>query len=153
MGNRIEIEKNGFNVPIGELDFFFSTSETSLMSFYDKVGEAEKTENELTKKYQGIDMGELESDDLEKSKEQAMNAIAVLKEEVKYKYDIILGEGTFEQLHNIYDLWQLDGTYPRVVNYMTEGIEKYFDDKQKNNVTIMDDYLKKQAKKKKKKKV
>ena len=153
MTNRIEIEKSGFNVPIGELDFFFSTSETSLMSFYDKVGEAEKTESELTKKYQGIDMGELESDNLEKSKEQATNALAVLKEEVKYKYDIILGEGTFEQLHKIYDLWQLDETYPKVINYMTVGIEKYFDDKQKNNVTIMDDYLKKQAKKKKKKKV
>lgn len=149
MTKRIDIKKSGFNVPIGELDFFFSTAEDNLMAFYDKMETAPQKELAIAEKYSEVDTDKLEGDDVEESHKQAKKGLSVMREETAFKYDVILGEGTFDELNKIYDLWALEDTYPKVVEYIVDGINKYFDGKTKSNKKVMEEYIKKQSKKKK----
>lgn len=84
-----QLERSGFPIKIGELEFFFGTEVEELLRFYDVQDELEVKQRELSKQQE-----ELENID-NSTKEYGLLQVNLLKEVLKAKYDALLGDGSF----------------------------------------------------------
>lgn len=78
MAIKIQTQQTGIPIEIGPLKFTFDTSDENIKKFFKKAAELEKLEN----KENIIDLDSL-------------------KEDIKLGFDVILGEGAFEQIYNL----------------------------------------------------
>lgn len=150
MTKGIEIKKSGFNVPIGTINVFFSTSVENLSRLKDSVAKLEAQEEELVNEFLSVDTDKLNSDNADESNKELDKGLKAYEDIVRLNYDGILGEGTYDQLLSEYDLWSLEDAYPRVVGYIEKEVEKFFESRTANKNKVLDDFHKKQAKKRKK---
>ncbi len=142
-----QLEKKGFPVNIGEVEFFFGTTPEELTRFFDVQAEFDEKVKELKQQLKQIKNIE------QPEKEDAIKIIALTKDLAKAEYDSLFGEGAFEKIYSVYpDSEQLIELFDPISFEIAEAIEKEAL-KRKDSVSKKKaDLLKKKALKNKKKK-
>lgn len=87
-----QIEKKGFPINIGEVEFFFGTTPEELTRFFDTQAEFEEQVKELKQQLKQIKNIE------QPEKEDAVKIINLTKSLAKAEYDSLLGEGSLKNL-------------------------------------------------------
>ncbi|MCO5468794.1 hypothetical protein NG876_12560 [Enterococcus faecium] len=142
-----QLERSGFPIKIGELEFFFGTEVEELLRFFDVQDELEVKQKELSKQQE-----ELKNID-NSTKEYGLLQINLLKEVLKAKYDALLGDGSFAKLYGKYPyISQLDSLFDTLEFEVAEEIEREATKRQNEVIKRKNDLLKKKALKNKKKK-
>lgn len=142
-----QLERSGFPIKIGELEFFFGTTTEELTRFFDVQEEFELKAKECQLKLDSIK-------NIEKpTKKDTLLIIELSKELATCEYDALLGIGAFEKIYEKYpDVEQLLDLFDPISFEVAEAIEK---EALKRKDTISKkkaDLLKKKALKNKKKK-
>lgn len=149
MTNKVsfQLEKKGFPVNIGDLEFFFGTTTEELTRFFDVQAEFEEHVKELKQQLKQIK--NIDTPD----KEDALRIISLTKELAKAEYDSLLGEGSFERIYSTYpDAEQLIELYDPIAFEVAGAIEKEALKRKDTLSKKKADLLKKKALKNKKKK-
>ena len=89
-----QIEKKGFPINIGEVEFFFGTTPEELTRFFDTQAEFEEQVKELKQQLKQIKNIE------QPEKEDAIKIIDLTKSLAKAEYDSLLGKGSFEKIYS-----------------------------------------------------
>lgn len=142
-----QIEKRGFSIKIGELEFFFGTTVEELTRFFDAQEEYESKVKECEKKLKSIK-------NIEQPTKEDMLLIVELSEELAtVKYDVLLGEGAFKKIYEKYtDIEQLLYLFETLEFEVAEKIASESAKRQDAISKKKADLLKKKALKNKKKK-
>lgn len=115
----IKVERTGFPIKIGELDFFFGTTPEELTRFFDVQEEFEAKAKKCQEKLKLIKNVEVPT------KEDTLLIIELTKELATCEYDSLLGEGTFEKIYSVYpDVEQLINLFDSISFEVAEAIEK-----------------------------
>ncbi|MGH1757311.1 hypothetical protein [Enterococcus hirae] len=142
-----QIEKRGFPIKIGELEFFFGTTVEELTRFFDAQEEYEAKVKECEEKLKSIKNID------QPTKEDTLLIVELSEELATVKYDALLGEGAFKEIYEKYtDIEQLLDLFETLE---FEVAEKIADESAKRQDTVSKkkaDLLKKKALKNKKKK-
>ncbi|EGP5670176.1 hypothetical protein DSH57_00795 [Enterococcus faecium] len=149
MTNKVsfQLEKKGFPVNIGDLEFFFGTTTEELTRFFDVQAEFEEHVKELKQQLKQIK--NIDTPD----KEDALRIISLTKELAKAEYDSLLGEGSFERIYSTYsDAEQLIELFDPIAFEVAGAIEKEALKRKDTLSKKKADLLKKKALKNKKKK-
>lgn len=100
---KFELQREGFPIEIGGVEFFFGTSAEELKTFFVKQQEADAKRESLNKEIQAIEsFGEVDQEDpeqIEQLHENITKAVEVTKKIAKIDYDALLGEGSFERIY------------------------------------------------------
>lgn len=97
-----QIEKRGFPIKIGELEFFFGTTVEELTRFFDAQEEYEAEVKECEEKLKSIKNID------QPTKEDTLLIVELSEELATVKYDALLGEGAFKEIYEKYtDIEQL----------------------------------------------
>lgn len=143
---KFDIKRSGFDVVIGEVNFFFSTSEDNLLRLIDWE---EISGNQM--RLIDDELGKFNLENMEEP-EEFKQALNVAKSKVKMLYDDLLGEGSFDKLYAAYpDLIQLYTVYQDVLNGVLEEMEKIATENKKKSSLKVEKLKEKAAKKKKSK--
>ncbi|AUB52037.1 hypothetical protein EM4838_03170 [Enterococcus mundtii] len=149
MSNKLsfQLEKKGFPVKIGELEFFFGTTTEELTRFFDVQSEFDERAKELKNQLKQIKNTD------KPDKEDTLQILRISKELAKAEYDALLGEGSFEKIYSVYrDVEQLIDLFDPISFEVAEAIEKEAV-KRKDSITKKkSELMKKRALKNKKKK-
>ena len=97
----IDIQRSGFPIKIGEVSRWFDTSAEALVRFFDLEEEATKRLNEFEKQVIESNIGK----DIEEKQvtiETAQRAVELEKTFLGIQYDLLFGDGTFEELYRHY---------------------------------------------------
>ena len=142
-----QIEKKGFPINIGEVEFFFGTTPEELTRFFDTQAEFEEQVKELKQQLKQIkNIEQLE-------KEDAIKIIDLTKSLAKAEYDSLLGKGSFEKIYSVYrDVEQLIDLFDPISFEVADAIEKEALKRKDTLSKKKADLLKKKALKNKKKK-
>lgn len=149
MSNKLsfQLEKKGFPVKLGELEFFFGTTTEELTRFFDVQSEFDERAKELKNQLKQIKNTD------KPDKEDTLQILRISKELAKAEYDALLGEGSFEKIYSVYpDVEQLIDLFDPISFEVAEAIEKEAL-KRKDSITKKkSELMKKRALKNKKKK-
>lgn len=146
MTKRITIEQTGFDVPIGDLDFFFSTAEEDLVKFFDDIKFIEEFSDGLDKEMADLHEKSKDVESLDEKKEFSLAMLDVRKRATKVPYDLLLGVGAFDKLNDLYSVTALLDTFPKVMTYVTDEIDKYTKKRQTADNQLIEQYRKKKKK-------
>lgn len=149
MANKLsfQIEKKGFPINIGEVEFFFRTTPEELTRFFDIQAELEEQVKNLKQQLKQIKNIE------QPEKEDTLKIIALTKDLAKVEYDSLLGEGSFEKIYSVYpDANQLVDLFDPIAFEVAEAIEREALKRKDTLSKKKADLLKKKALKNKKKK-
>lgn len=124
----VGVELSGFPVLVGSEKFFFSTAEENVERFL----EFQKNPEAYVAKVQAIadstditDKDFKTADDLP-TVEEYREYVGSQKEALTIMYDIMLGEGAFDRLYNVYhDSMALAKIMGAVIDTIGVGLEKY----------------------------
>lgn len=150
-GFSINVDKTGFPVSVGEVEFWFDSSIEGLENFLNADKVVETRLEEVKKKAKGINIPEItefEVSDIDPK--FSKQAIALKKEVVGITYDVLLGEGAFDKIYKTYpDVFELE----RIINPLQKGISESIQEQEearlKETKAIESEYLNKKQQKKK----
>ncbi|EIP8061040.1 hypothetical protein Q1H93_002440 [Enterococcus faecalis] len=141
------IEKRGFPIKIGELEFFFGTTVEELTRFFDAQEEYEAKVKECEEKLKSIKNID------QPTKEDTLLIVELSEELATVKYDALLGEGAFKEIYEKYtDIEQLLDLFETLEFEVAEKIANESAKRQDAVSKKKADLLKKKALKNKKKK-
>ncbi|HGF8314846.1 hypothetical protein E5348_04635 [Enterococcus hirae] len=142
-----QIEKRGFPIKIGELEFFFGTTVEELTRFFDAQEEYEAKVKECEEKLKSIKNID------QPTKEDTLLIVELSEELATVKYDALLGEGAFKEIYEKYtDIEQLLDLFEALEFEVAEKIANESAKRQDTVSKKKADLLKKKALKNKKKK-
>ncbi|HFC9436979.1 TPA: hypothetical protein ACF1UP_001751 [Enterococcus hirae] len=142
-----QIEKRGFPIKIGELEFFFETTVEELTRFFDAQEEYEAKVKECEEKLKSIKNID------QPTKEDTLLIVELSEELATVKYDALLGEGAFKEIYEKYtDIEQLLDLFETLEFEVAEKIANESAKRQDAVSKKKADLLKKKALKNKKKK-
>ncbi|MDN3074143.1 hypothetical protein [Enterococcus faecalis] len=142
-----KIEKRGFPIKIGELEFFFGTTVEELTRFFDAQEEYEAKVKECEEKLKSIKNID------QPTKEDTLLIVELSEELATVKYDALLGEGAFKEIYEKYtDIEQLLDLFETLEFEVAEKIANESAKRQDVVSKKKADLLKKKALKNKKKK-
>ncbi|BDC76505.1 hypothetical protein [Enterococcus faecalis] len=142
-----QIEKRGFPIKIGELEFFFGTTVEELTRFFDAQEEYEAKVKECEEKLKSIKNID------QPTKEDTLLIVELSEELATVKYDALLGEGAFKEIYEKYtDIEQLLDLFETLEFEVAEKIANESAKRQDAVSKKKADLLKKKALKNKKKK-
>ncbi|HAP5650582.1 TPA: hypothetical protein IU076_000530 [Enterococcus faecalis] len=142
-----QIEKRGFPIKIGELEFFFGTTVEELTRFFDAQEEYESKVKECEEKLKSIKNID------QPTKEDTLLIVELSEELATVKYDALLGEGAFKEIYEKYtDIEQLLDLFETLEFEVAEKIANESAKRQDAVSKKKADLLKKKALKNKKKK-
>ncbi|HBC2896089.1 hypothetical protein IGK80_002338 [Enterococcus sp. DIV0609] len=142
-----QIEKRGFPIKIGELEFFFGTTVEELTRFFDAQEEYEAKVKECEEKLKSIRNID------QPTKEDTLLIVELSEELATVKYDALLGEGAFKEIYEKYtDIEQLLDLFETLEFEVAEKIANESAKRQDAVSKKKADLLKKKALKNKKKK-
>ncbi|EGO2586394.1 hypothetical protein IHC39_000935 [Enterococcus faecalis] len=142
-----QIEKRGFPIKIGELEFFFGTTVEELTRFFDAQEEYEAKVKECEEKLKSIKNID------QPTKEDTLLIVELSEELATVKYDALLGEGAFKEIYEKYtDIEQLLNLFETLEFEVAEKIANESAKRQDAVSKKKADLLKKKALKNKKKK-
>lgn len=153
---KFELQKNGFPITIGSVEFFFETSSEKIKEFFDRLEkydlESEKLRAELAELDGAPDLDEEDATKwLSKAKEEAVTALDLTKRVATISYDSLLGEGSFNKIYDTFDdVTKLFEIFPIIEDAVADAI---IDNAEVRNDTLNKkraEILKKKAAKRKK---
>ena len=153
---KFELQKNGFPITIGSVEFFFETSSEKIKEFFDRLEkydlESEKLRAELAELDGAPDLDEEDATKwLSKAKEEAVTALDLTKRVATISYDSLLGEGSFNKIYDTFDdVTMLFEIFPIIDDAVADAI---IDNAEVRNDTLNKkraEILKKKAAKRKK---
>ncbi|MTN76952.1 hypothetical protein GMB45_16155, partial [Turicibacter sanguinis] len=101
MSISIEIQKSGFPIKLGTVERWFDTSAESLTRFHDMETEATKRLNEFQRQIVESNIGkDIEEDNI--TIDTVKGAVDLEKKYLEIQYDLLLGDGTFAELYDLY---------------------------------------------------
>lgn len=123
----INIERSGFPIKIGEVEFWFDTSAEALTKFVDIPQKINNRFNEYQKELlERSNAGEF--DDVKEGvvdAKVAQQAIEMEKKLLEIKYDAFFGDGTFAKLYEKYpDYLALENALEQVDELVAKELEK-----------------------------
>lgn len=123
----INIERSGFPIKIGEVEFWFDTSTEALVKFADVPQKINDRFNEYQKELvERSNSGEF--DDVKEGvidAKVAQQAIEMEKKLLEIKYDAFFGDGTFAKLYEKYpDYLALENALEQVDELVAKELEK-----------------------------
>lgn len=131
MSVTVDIQRSGFPVKIGTVERWFETSAESLMRFENMEEEALKRLNEFQK--QVIDSNldkDLEAETI--TMDTLKGAIELEKKFLEIQYDLLLGDGTFAELYELYPDYQaLENTLEAVATLISNKLEELAEERKK----------------------
>lgn len=114
----LDINRKGFPIKIGNIEFFFSTTLEDLTRFFD-------LQDEVEKKLSPLEMKLNDMKDSTETSDKANRFIEISKEITKIQYDGLLGEGSFNTIYKEYkDIEQLSGIFEELALNVAKTIEK-----------------------------
>lgn len=138
-----ELERKGFPVTIGGVEFFFGTTMEELREFYDKQEEYEIKRKELE-----LETANLPDD--ETDIEVTDQRIRLLEKIVSLDYDTLLGEGSFAKIYEKNkDLEQLQSLFDVISDAIEHKLNSLAAEQQKKNDEKISKMLEKKNKKRK----
>ena len=153
---KFELQKNGFPITIGSVEFFFETSSEKIKEFFDRLEkydlESEKLRAELAELDGAPDLDEEDATKwLSKAKEEAVTALDLTKRVATISYDSLMGEGSFNKIYDTFDdVTKLFEIFPIIEDAVADAI---IDNAEVRNDTLNKkraEILKKKAAKRKK---
>lgn len=145
---KIDIQRTGFPVKIGEIELWFDSSLENLKRFLNVEEIAKKQLKEAQEKAKHVHFPEeikLENLDME----VIDVAFDVNKEFIAAQYDIIFGDGTFKKIYKKYpDIFALENALDPLGSAIAERIEKLEEKRVEKVEKVKKEALKKQASKK-----
>lgn len=151
-GIKIDIERSGFPVKIGEIELWFDTSIENLKTFFNIEEKLKERLKKAEEKAKNMEIpNEVKPEDVNTIGEEVIDAVFDYnKEFVKAQYDIIFGDGTFDKIYKKYpDIAQLE----RIINVLGVEIAKKIEEEEKERSKLVEkrknEYLNKKAQKKK----
>jgi hypothetical protein len=150
-GINIPIKKAGFPVKIGDVELWFDDSIESISDYWIRD---EKAKKDLENLYERIEKSGLnEVDETNINKDKYDETVALKKEELRIKYDALLGEGAFQKIYeNHSDVRELIAIYEpieeAISRVIVERMESYEAERKKEFESKKEDYLNKKQKKK-----
>ena len=153
---KFELQKNGFPITIGSVEFFFETSSEKIKEFFERLEkydlESEKLRAELAELDGAPDLDEEDATKwLSKAKEEAVTALDLTKRVATLSYDSLLGEGSFNKIYDTFDdVTKLFEIFPIIEDAVADAI---IDNAEVRNDTLNKkraEILKKKAAKRKK---
>ena len=153
---KFELQKNGFPITIGSVEFFFETSSEKIKEIFDRLEkydlESEKLRAELAELDGAPDLDEEDATKwLSKAKEEAVTALDLTKRVATISYDSLLGEGSFNKIYDTFDdVTKLFEIFPIIEDAVADAI---IDNAEVRNDTLNKkraEILKKKAAKRKK---
>lgn len=153
---KFELQKNGFPITIGSVEFFFETSSEKIKEFFERLEkydlESEKLRTELAELDGAPDLDEEDTVKwLAKAKEEATAGLDLTKRVATISYDSLLGEGSFDKIYETFDdVTKLFEIFPVIEDAVADAI---IDNAEVRNDTLNKkraEILKKKAAKRKK---
>ncbi|MEW8974110.1 MAG: hypothetical protein AB2375_07935 [Tissierellaceae bacterium] len=146
---KIDIQRTGFPVKIGDLELWFDSSLENLRTFFNIEEVAQEKLKEAQAKAKHIhfpdDIEEVEDIDV-KTVDAAFD---VTKEWIATQYDIIFGDGAFKKIYKQYpDIIALENALDPIGIAIANRIEELESERVKEFDKKKKEYLKKKAKKK-----
>lgn len=149
----INIERSGFPIKIGEVEFWFDTSNEALVKFAEVPQQINDRFNEYQKELvERSSAGEFDDvkDGIVDAK-VAQQAIEMEKKLLEIKYDAFFGDGTFAKLYEKYpDYLALENALEQVDELVAKELEKIQKERAKKVNERTSQYLQKAEKKKRK---
>lgn len=151
---KIDVERSGFPVTIGEVELWFDSSIENLKNFMNIEEVARKRLNEISEKAEHIHFPEeltLENQD-EIDDEDIEEVFGMHKEFVAIQYDIMFGDGAFKKLYEVYeDIHALERILESVGQAVAERIDEEIEIRENEYKNQRSDLLEKKMQKQKKK--
>ncbi|RST57681.1 hypothetical protein D5F11_021720 [Siminovitchia terrae] len=150
-GIDIPIKRAGFPVKIGEVEIWFDDRIEAISDFWDRDEKAREQLEELDEKIEKSQLKDIDETNVDR--EAYNSTFDFKKEELKIRYDSLLGEGTFEQIYSRYpDIRELMSIYEpleeAIVEIVVDRMQTYEKERKKEFESKKKEYLKKKAKKK-----
>lgn len=149
----INIERSGFPINIGEVEFWFDTSAEALTKFIDIPqqinGRFNEYQKELVERYNAGEFDEVKEGVVDAK--VAQQAIEMEKKLLEIKYDVFFGDGTFAKLYEKYpDYLALENALEQVDELVAKELEKIQKERADKVNERTSQYLQKSEKKKRK---
>lgn len=148
---KIDIQRTGFPVKLGDLELWFDSSLENLRSFFNIDEIAQEKLKEAQKKAKHIHFpGDIDIDNIENIDTKTVDAaIDVNKEFIAAQYDIIFGDGVFKKIYKKYpDILALEQALDPIGLAIAAKIEEMEVERTKLIEDKRREYLNKKAKKK-----
>jgi hypothetical protein len=142
---KIDIERSGFPVTIGDVDLFFESTFESLKRFL-SIDDAVKERAALIDKM--VDELPDMDDPKNMTGETFDKATELVKAQAELSYDLTFGEGTFKRLYKKYpDVWALQEAYDYASIAIADRLVEYAEERTYRMEQAQKDALEKKRKK------
>lgn len=123
-GLSIDVKRTGFPVTIGGVELWFDTSNERLAEFFDMEAEAERKLTEFQKEVVQSNIGkDIEENSI--TKDTVLGAVELEKKLLEIQYDLLLGDGTFAKLYEVFPDYQaLENTFEQVCFLIEEKLKE-----------------------------
>lgn len=139
----IKLEREGFPIVIGEVEFFFGTSIEDLQRFFSVQEELERSLAKI-----GENQNEISEESTAADVQQSIDFVT---EKVRLQYDALLGEGSFEKIYSVFPYVDvLAEQYDVIAFSIADRIEKETEKRKDRFNKKKAELLKNKARKKKK---
>jgi hypothetical protein len=148
---KIDIQRTGFPVKIGDLELWFDSSLENLRTFFNIEEVAQEKLKEAQDKAKHIHFPDnIDVNDIENIDVKTIDAaFDVNKEFIAAQYDIIFGDGAFKKIYKQYpDIIALENALDLIGIAIANRIEELESERAKEFDKKKKEYLKKKAKKK-----
>jgi len=124
-GIQIDLKRTGFPVKIGTVELWFDNSYENL----DKLLKVEELEKEKTKalnnRAKNLQLPTIENGVNDKTIKALGDAAEIKKELIMNQYDVLFGDGAFQNLYEVYpDIIALDDALTHVCSKIEQTIDK-----------------------------
>lgn len=146
---KVDIQRTGFFVSIGVLEFWFDSSLEGLRQFFNVEKIAQEKLQEAEELAQHIHFPEEIGSDLEDVDiENVDKALDLHREYIAVQYDIVLGEGAFKTIYSKYpDILSLENAFDPLCFAIAERIEEQEKERIERVEEKKREYLEKKRKK------
>lgn len=151
-GIKIDIERSGFPVKIGEIELWFDMSMENMVNFFNIDEKLKERLKKAEEKVKGVELpDEVNPDDIGELDQNVIDAVFDYnKEFIKAQYDIIFGDGTFDKIYSKYpDIAQLE----RIINVLGVEVAKKIEEEEAKRSKLVQqrkiEYLNKKKQKQK----
>lgn len=146
---KVDLNRTGFPVTIGEMEIWFDSSLENLRSFFNVEELAQKKLKKAQEKARHIHFPEVIKD-IKNIKVETIDTILDLnKEYIAIQYDIIFGDGMFKKIYKKYpDILALEDA----LEIVSKNIAKRIDEQEKERTGLVEEKKEMYLNKKKQKK-
>lgn len=147
---KIDVERTGFPVVIGEVEIWFDSSMESLKNFANAEEIAKEKLKKMTEEAEHVHFpSEVTTENVGNIEAKTISQVFDLnKEFIAIQYDVIFGDGTFKKLYEIYpDMYALETLLDPIGNAIADKLQEEVEQREKIYRTTKEDAIEKKRQK------